>query len=278
MIARIFIVFAIVVFITLFPLQALTNGKGAPSSNTGARGNATCASSGCHDSAQLNSGPGDITITTSDSYSPGATMSFTVKVEQASQSRYGFQATVRPVNDPFRFTGELALGQGTEFADAVQRYITHDDAVTSNSGSVEWTFNWTAPTEDVGPIRIYASGVAANGNGLKTGDFVYTDSLTFATNVSVEEESLPETFTMQQAYPNPFQHQTTISYSMLHPEHVRVALYDALGRVVKTMDEGVQPAGTHEILIDADDLPAGTYFYEISTPTTRKTSSIIRTK
>ena len=275
MITRIIFGIGIFLFVLLLPLQALTNGKGAPGSNTGARGNATCASDGCHDSADLNGGPGSITITTPDTYTPGGTMNFTVKVEQGSQSRFGFQATVRPVNDPFRFTGELALGNDTDFADAVQRYITHDDAV-SGDGSSEWTFQWTAPTDDVGPIRIYAAGVAANGNGLRTGDFVYTDSLTIATQVSVEEELVPESFTLQSAYPNPFVNQTTISYTMQQPEPVKVAIYDALGRVVKSIDEGVRSSGTHEILVNAEDLPVGTYFYEVQTPTTRKTDSIIR--
>ena len=275
MITRIFFALGIIFFVLLFPLQALTNKKGAPASNTGAFGNDTCASDGCHDSSSLNSGPGSILISTPDTYAPGATMNFTVKVEQANQGRFGFQATVRPANDPFRFTGEFALGQGTEFADAVQRYITHDDAVSAD-GSTEWTFQWTAPAEDLGPIKIYAAGVAGNANGLRTGDFVYTDSLSMPIQVAIEEESLPESFTLQNAYPNPFSSQTTISYSLLHPEPVRIALYDALGRMVKSMDEGVQATGTYEVLIDAGDLPAGTYYYEIQTPTTRKTSSLTR--
>ncbi len=277
MITRIILITGIIVFVLLFPLQALTNGKGAPSANTGARGNNTCATGGCHDSSQLNSGPGDITITTTDTYAPGATMNFTVRVEQASQGRFGFQATVRPVNDPFRFTGTFGLGQGTDFADAVQRYITHDDAV-SGDGASEWTFQWTAPTEDVGPIRIYASGVAANGNGLRTGDFVYSDSLSIATQVSVEEVLVPESFTLEQAYPNPFRQHTTVVYTMQQPDPVSLSLYDLQGRLVKSIDEGVRHAGTHEILIDASDLPAGTYLYELQTPTTRKTGSVVRVR
>ncbi len=277
MITRIIIITGIIGFILLFPLQALTNGKGAPSANTGARGNNTCATSGCHDTNQLNAGPGAITITTNDTYAPGATMNFTVKVEQSGQGRFGFQATVRPVNDPFRFTGTFGLGQGTDFADAVQRYITHDDAIAAD-GSSEWTFQWTAPTDDVGPIQIYAAGVAANGNGLRTGDFVYSDSLNFATQVSVEEVLVPATFTLEQAYPNPFQGQTTIAYTMLQPDPVTLSVYDMQGRLVKSFDEGVRHAGAHEITFDAADLPAGTYLYELQTPSARKTGSVTHIK
>lgn len=277
MFTKVLFAVSILVFIVLLPLQALTQSKGAPGSNTGARGNDTCAASGCHEGAALNAGPGDISITTQDAYAPGATMNFTVRVEQAGQGRFGFQATVRPVNDPFRFTGEFGLGSGTDFADAIQRYITHDDAA-SGDGAAEWTFQWTAPMDDVGNIRVYAAGVAANANGQKTGDFVYTDSLTVPTSVSVEDETLPDAFTLQQAYPNPFQSQTTIAYTMEQAAPIQMSLYDAMGRVVKTVEESVQPIGVHEILIDADDLPAGTYFYELRTPTTRKTGSVVRVR
>lgn len=277
MITRILFAAGILFFVVLFPLQALTNDDGAPSSNTGAPGNDTCAAGGCHEDQQPNTGPGKVLISTPDTYAPGATMNITVRVEQANQSRFGFQATARPVNDPFRFTGEFQLGQGTSFADAVQRYITHDEAPMGN-GSYEWTFQWTAPAEDVGPVRIYVAGVAGNANGRNTGDLVYNDSLTLGSSgVAVEKEALPEAFILEQAYPNPFQGQTTISYTMQQTDPVRVALYDALGRVVKEMDEGFRTPGTHEILIDAGDLPAGTYFYEVQTPTTRKASSLVKT-
>ncbi len=278
MITRILFAAGILFFILLFPLQALTNDDGAPSSNTGAPGNDTCAAGGCHEDQQPNTGPGKVFISTPDTFAPGATMNITVRVEQTHQSRFGFQATARPVNDPFRFTGEFQLGQGTSFADAVKRYITHDEAPMGN-GSYEWTFQWTAPAEDVGPVRFYVAGVAGNANGRNTGDLVYTDSLTLGDTggVAVEKEALPDAFTLEQAYPNPFQGQTTISYTMQQSDPVRVALYDALGRVVKEMDEGYRAPGTHEILVDASDLPAGTYFYEIQTPTTRKASSFIKT-
>ena len=275
MISRVLFAAGILFFLLLFPLQALTNDDGAPSSNTGAPGNDTCAAGGCHEDQLPNSGPGTVSISTPDTYAPGATMNFTVRVEQTNQSRFGFQATARPVNDPFRFTGTFQLGQGTLFADAVQRYITHDEAPTSN-GSYEWDFQWTAPMEDVGPIRLYVAGVAGNGNGRNTGDMVYTDSLTIATSVAVEKEALPAAFTLEQAYPNPFQTQTTIGYTMQRSEPVQVSLYDVLGRRVKALDEGTRATGAHEILVDASDLPAGTYFYEIQTPTTRKTGTVSR--
>ncbi len=275
MITRILLSIFILFIVLFLPVKALTNGKGAPASNTGAPFNDTCAADGCHDNAMANTGAGSISVTTPDAFRPGETISFTIKVEQAGASRFGFQATIRPVNDTLRFTGEFILGLNTDFSDAIGRYITHDDALEAD-GSAEWTFQWKAPDEDIGNIIIYVAGVAGNGNGKNTGDDVYVVETTMPIQVSLEEEPLPASFTLQQAYPNPFRNRTTISYSMQQPEPVRVALYDALGRIVKSIDEGMRPAGTYELLIDANDLPAGTYFYEVQTPTTRKARSLTR--
>ncbi len=64
--------------------------------------------------------------------------------------------------------------------------------------------------------------------------------------------------------PNPFTHQTVVTFAV--PENVRVklTLYDALGRRVRILEEGFFEAGIHRSLWDGRDdngvlLPAGVY-------------------
>lgn len=266
------------VLILIIPPNALTNSKGAPAARTGGPGDQalSCSASGCHDEAQDNSGNGSITVLTPTRFEPGETVEFTIRVAQSGAQRFGFQATVRRAST-FGVTGTIQLADGTEFSDALGDYITHSDA-KQGDGNAEWTFQWTAPDSDIGDIIIYASGVAGNANGNRFGDRVYTVNSTLPIQVSVDDESVPNNFTVQQAYPNPFTNNTTVTYSIDFPEPVRLALYDALGRLVHSSDEGILPAGTHEILIDAENLPTGTYFYEIQTPTARKTKSIVKVR
>jgi hypothetical protein len=40
---------------------------------------------------------------------------------------------------------------------------------------------------------------------------------------------------------------------------VRIDISDALGRRVAVLAEGLQPAGTYEIVFEADNLPSGVY-------------------
>ena len=74
---------------------------------------------------------------------------------------------------------------------------------------------------------------------------------------------LPGKFNLMQNYPNPFNAQTTIRFLLPQPQNVRLAVYDLLGRMVETLVQGVQPAGYHQVLWEAEDQPAGLYFYRI---------------
>jgi hypothetical protein len=44
------------------------------------------------------------------------------------------------------------------------------------AAGASWTFNWVAPSTDVGPVTFYAAGNQANNNGNETGDQIYTTS------------------------------------------------------------------------------------------------------
>lgn len=77
---------------------------------------------------------------------------------------------------------------------------------------------------------------------------------------------LPAALTLDQNYPNPFNPATVISYALDRPSDVRLRVYDLQGRLVRTLVEGVQAAGTYAVSFDAGHLPSGTYFYRLETP------------
>jgi parallel beta-helix repeat protein len=65
------------------------------------------------------------------------------------------------------------------------------------------------------------------------------------------------------AYPNPFNPATTIRYVLEEAAHVRLVVYDMLGRVVVRLVEEKQAAGVQEAVFDASGLPSGVYLYRI---------------
>lgn len=81
------------------------------------------------------------------------------------------------------------------------------------------------------------------------------------------EDELPLSVELDQNYPNPFNPVTTIRYRLPVAEHVQLAVYDVLGRRVARLIHTLQPAGEHEVVFDAGDLPSGLYLYRLTTPT-----------
>ena len=65
-------------------------------------------------------------------------------------------------------------------------------------------------------------------------------------------------------YPNPFNPQTTISYTLpVGKANVEILIYDTAGRIVRRIDQGNQTAGTHTIRFDASGLNSGVYMYSL---------------
>jgi len=68
------------------------------------------------------------------------------------------------------------------------------------------------------------------------------------------------------AYPNPFQRQANLTLTLSRPEPVHVSLYDALGRRVRVLHDGIWPAESPQtISILADGLPSGVYLIRVET-------------
>ena len=88
------------------------------------------------------------------------------------------------------------------------------------------------------------------------------------TAVSVEPTGgeLASNITLDQNYPNPFNPSTSFSYSIDQAQHVRVQVFDILGRHVVTLVDAMQAADTYTVTFDASSLASGTYLYQIQTP------------
>jgi hypothetical protein len=83
--------------------------------------------------------------------------------------------------------------------------------------------------------------------------------------VDIEHQpaGLPVEYRLSQNFPNPFNAQTTIQYSLPERAIVSIDIYDILGRRIETIVEGMKPAGNHQATWAAGDQPSGVYFYRI---------------
>ena len=94
------------------------------------------------------------------------------------------------------------------------------------------------------------------------------------TSTAVGGDELPESIRLATPYPNPFNPQATVEYHLSTPEHATLRVFDATGRLVRTLVEGMQPAGDHSVTFDATGLPSGVYMLRLQTPSHLVTRSV----
>jgi len=70
---------------------------------------------------------------------------------------------------------------------------------------------------------------------------------------------LPEDTHLLQNYPNPFNPSTTIPFQLQQTSVIKLEVFDALGRRVALLADGVWPEGAHEVRFQAGELPGGVY-------------------
>jgi len=73
----------------------------------------------------------------------------------------------------------------------------------------------------------------------------------------------PEFFTLSQNYPNPFNPTTIISYNLPKSSNVALSVYNITGRLIETLVNQQQRAGTYQVRWDARNVSTGVYFYQI---------------
>ena len=78
----------------------------------------------------------------------------------------------------------------------------------------------------------------------------------------------PTDFGLEQNFPNPFNPETVIKFSLPDESPVTLKVYNILGQAVNTLIDGVLPAGNHSVIWNGknekgNDAVSGIYFYRI---------------
>ena len=113
-------------------------------------------------------------------------------------------------------------------------------------------------------FRVYkypADYAAFSGKVLAPGDYIEK----YPSSIAMGHAQPPSSFTLFQNYPNPFNPTTIISYSLPLYSHVRLAVFDLVGREVALLVNKEESSGMHSVSWNAAGFPSGLYFCRIST-------------
>ena len=87
----------------------------------------------------------------------------------------------------------------------------------------------------------------------------------YAVNVEASTSAAAST-ALNPSYPNPFNSETTLSYTLPTASDIRLEVFILNGQRVAVLHEGFQAAGYHTLSLDASDLASGVYLYRLTTP------------
>ncbi len=76
--------------------------------------------------------------------------------------------------------------------------------------------------------------------------------------------AIPKRYALEQNYPNPFNPTTLIRYQLPVAGWVTLKVFDVIGREIRTLVNEREDAGYKAVVVDANNLPSGIYFYRLT--------------
>ena len=95
---------------------------------------------------------------------------------------------------------------------------------------------------------------------------------------AVSVGSLPKSAILAEAYPNPFNPTTAISFQLAQAGRTFLGVYDISGRLVSTLVNGWREAGSHLATFEAQELSAGIYMYRLQSSEYTATGKLVLLK
>ncbi len=87
--------------------------------------------------------------------------------------------------------------------------------------------------------------------------------------------TVPETFSLNIIYPNPFNSSATIEYQLPVKDHVKISIYSLNGTEIEKVIDHTIEAGYYSISLNADDLPTGIYFCRMNSTNFSRTMKLV---
>ena len=169
-------------------------------------------------------------------------------------------------------------------------YIAHFDAdgkllrvlQASGLGSQYFQTVATSPSGDVFVAGLFEGTLALGSDSLVARGSAASDMFiakygAISTRLRLPLE-VPAALSLTPNYPNPFWESTSFTYSLPSRAHVRLRVFDILGRQVSTLVDQQMDPGTHTATFSPAAVSSGTYFYRLEALGQVQTGRMIRAR
>jgi hypothetical protein len=132
--------------------------------------------------------------------------------------------------------------------------VTQRPGTNSPTGSAySWVDRWVI-NDSTYTYTLIAVDVSNTRDSLST-----ISATPHALSVHPAQGAFPESPSLS-AFPNPFNPQTRIDYTLHKAGHISLCVFDLLGREVTVLKDGFAQAGNHHVIFDGNGLVSGIYF------------------
>ena len=104
-----------------------------------------------------------------------------------------------------------------------------------------------------------------------------------ANNLAINDNFLPQNFTLDQNYPNPFNPSTTILYNLSSDGFISFEIFNLNGKKIRTVVNEFQNSGPKKVIWNGDNnegqkVSAGVYLYSLITGDIQRTKKMLLVK
>ena len=107
------------------------------------------------------------------------------------------------------------------------------------------------------------------------GDFSTMDCIP---DIPDATDDLPVAFSLDDAWPNPFNPATTLRFALPELAQADLVVYNLTGRKVATLVDDMLPRGVHEVTFDGSSLASGVYFCTLQAGSYTATRKVVLVK
>lgn len=144
-------------------------------------------------------------------------------------------------------------------------YQRHDLNLTTNAQS--FAFSFTSTASETIAVSFFLGAIGRERVWVDDVSVVEIDPILVST-----ETPPPDGPLTLSVYPNPATTASSVRYHLTHPTTVRLEAFDVLGRRIKVLHNGWQPAGIHEFPAALSGFAAGLYVLRLHSTTGHKAS------
>jgi hypothetical protein len=163
----------------------------------------------------------------------------------------------------FNASTGLALG-GNVYSEAGGIYSTADSGMSwnqeVNTAAEMFSFDYKIISAD--SMDIWCVGSTGGSTGYK-GKLYKARTVNLITGIKGNAAAAKNSYWLGQNSPNPFSVSTAVRFYIPAACKASLKVYDLMGREVRTLCDGNQPAGYTVLNFDSEGLPDGIYYYRL---------------